>query len=211
LFGPGELALRLVPIVASLVGMVLYRQLALDILPPWPACIAVGLFAFSPVLVYYSSEAKQYAVDVTAAIVAAGVFFWLIRSPIGWGRALTWGSACAIAIWFSFEAFFVAGAATIAAAWCLYLTNRRRELVKVGAASVVWLVSLGLEYAVSLRPLHSNAALASYWHAGFAPRPLALNRTLSWLRATTDAAVHDPAVCMSAGWRSPSWWLDSPR
>ena len=52
-----------------------------------PTAFAVGMFAFSDVLAYYATEAKQYAVE---AFVASG----LIYLGIVWReRSLTWGQA----------------------------------------------------------------------------------------------------------------------
>lgn len=190
--GSSELALRLVPLVVSLLGLFLYPSLVRRFLPPWPACLAVGLFALSPALVYYASEAKQYAVDVTAAIVLAWLYCWMVERAITWRRAGTWGAVCAVVVWCSFSAPFVAGAGALSAVLVALRRGRPAEAGRVVAATSLWLASFAGVYVLTLRTLHSTKALVAYWRDGFAPKPLRLGTTLTWLGSATRTAVHDP-------------------
>ena len=71
------------------------------------ALVALALFALSDDLIYYSSEVKQYSLDVAIAVAMALATVQTIGRPItgrtGWGMALL-----AIASpWFSFPAVFI--------------------------------------------------------------------------------------------------------
>ena len=68
LFGPGEYALRLFPLLCSFASLVLFYQLAKKCLERNAIAVAIGLFAILLPLTYYSSEAKQYSSDVAVAL-----------------------------------------------------------------------------------------------------------------------------------------------
>jgi hypothetical protein len=75
LFGLSEFSIRLVPLISSLGAVFLFYSISIRSLS---SRIAIGattaLFAISPVLVYYSTEFKQYSVDVLATLF----FIWLL-------------------------------------------------------------------------------------------------------------------------------------
>src|ERR1700731_1023069 len=56
LLGSGEYALRLFPFLAGLISLLLFYQLAKRSVPTGAVPIALGLFATSAPLIYYSSE-----------------------------------------------------------------------------------------------------------------------------------------------------------
>ncbi len=70
-FGPTAWALRLVPFLASLVGVVAFAVVARRLLPSRSGVLAVALFALSPHAISYAAECKQYASD---AALAVGLF-----------------------------------------------------------------------------------------------------------------------------------------
>src|SRR5476651_2330731 len=69
LFGPSDLALRIVPLVGGLAGLALFALLSRRVLPGWTAVFATALFALSPLLIGYSAEVKQYSTDVAITIL----------------------------------------------------------------------------------------------------------------------------------------------
>ena len=68
-FGAGDLALRLVPLLAGLVSLPVFYRLARRVLSPAGTTLASALFALSPYLIYYSTEVKQYGLDLLVAMV----------------------------------------------------------------------------------------------------------------------------------------------
>src|SRR5437868_2377332 len=88
LFGNNELSLRLPVFVAATLGVVAVCFLAKRLLPVRAAAIAVGLFALSPALIYYSSELKPYGSDVGAAALLWLLGFWTVDGRLTW-RKLT--------------------------------------------------------------------------------------------------------------------------
>jgi len=98
-FGTGEYALRLVPLLAGIAAVGLFYLLAKRVLLTNALPLAVALFALSPSLIYYSSEVKQYSLDVAIALL---LILLAVEERI-WTLALIG----AIAIWFSHPAIFI--------------------------------------------------------------------------------------------------------
>ena len=136
-FGEGELALRLVPLLCGLAALPLFLLLVRRVLSPVGAVVAMALFALSDPLVYYASEVKQYESDVMVATAMA-----LAAVAIDW-RRVTWPSGVAIAIggglagWLSHPALIVL-AAVAAALLADALLERGRELRVLVALTAVW-------------------------------------------------------------------------
>ena len=68
-FGRSEWAVRLVPFLAGLAALALFRRSRDVLLPPVAVLPAVALVAFSDPLVAWTATNKQYAVDVLATVV----------------------------------------------------------------------------------------------------------------------------------------------
>jgi len=68
-FGPSEYGLRLLPLAAGLLGLVLFWRLANRALPPVAAALATGLLSVSYFPVRFSAEVKPYSFDLLAAVV----------------------------------------------------------------------------------------------------------------------------------------------
>jgi hypothetical protein len=111
--GDSELALRSPVLVIGCLSLVLFSSVARRLLPPWPAVLAVGLFAFSDRLVWHATEAKPYAVDIAVAALVAWGYVRTRQLPLRVQCAL-WVAVLPIAEWLSFPACFVAGGLMLA-------------------------------------------------------------------------------------------------
>lgn len=166
LLGNGERALRLLPLLAGCASLVLFYLLARQILRPPGLLIALALFALSPTLIYYSSEVKQYALDVFFTVL---LFYLFTRhsSPVPRNSSfIIHHSAFLLAPWFSHPAIFILAAIGLT----LLIQNRRTPLPTL-AMGVGWLVSFGILYLVSLRGLSENEFLRGYWQEYFRANP----------------------------------------
>ncbi len=169
--GSSEYALRLLPLLAGVLSVFLFYKLARKVLTGIALPIALGLFAISPSLIYYSSELKQYSCDVVLAIL---LYFLAIEgSDAKWEplQAVTFGLAGAVAIWISHPATFVL--AGIGATLCIALIAQKdwAKLLRLCPAFLMWVASLGACYAIALRKLAQDAVLLDYWKENFMPLP----------------------------------------
>jgi hypothetical protein len=177
-FGFQELALRLVPLAAGVASLAIFAQVARRLLTPPSACVAIGLFSLSDSLVYYSTEAKQYAVEV---LVAVGLLWlgsaWRGRSPSG-RQAAIGGGLGAVAILSSFTAPF--GLAAAGLGWWLHAPRSRLgRFLLVGG---LWAGAFVLCWLALFRHIRNNAYLADYWDFAFAPFPPTSGADLAWYR-----------------------------
>ncbi len=195
MFGSSDYVLRLLPFIASLASLIVFWQLARRVLSPWARPVALLLFATAPALIYYSGEAKQYGVEQFATLVIAAMMLWLFRGEITLGRAMSWGCVCALAIWFSYTGVFVVAAA--AATACLLLARRRhwRQLLYICAGGAVGAASFVAVFRIQLNQVGpDDAAVHGFWTTRhmFAPQPVRLDTTLSWLPSVLRRVAANP-------------------
>lgn len=216
-FGVNELALRLVPYLASLVALAVFPLVVRRIAGPLVAPAATFLLATSPVLTYYAAETKQYSSDTACTLVALlGTLYLLQRVP-GWRVTLGWGAVCAVLVWCSQPAILVTAACGLVL--LLRWVRQPAVLVRLGAGLVLLVGSLGAEWLVTLRQLSTNRGLVSYWEGfgGYPPAGATVVGELTWALRAGGAYVHflhyalPVVVLVLAGWglaamaRSDRW------
>jgi uncharacterized membrane protein len=217
LFGSSEMALRAVPLLAGIGSTLLFPQVARRLLPAPAVLFATALFAFTPKLVYYSSELKQYSSDVFVTLILLALVLRRAGSVSDRRSAnyLPLAIGGAIAIWFSHPAAFVlAGLGLVLFGVAFWRSDEAsiRGLIGVGMA---WIVSFALCYVVCLRELSKNQYLMNYWTEYFAPLPPRNFEQVGWyLRAITGMfegpggmIVADVSVAMPAALLFGLGWL----
>jgi hypothetical protein len=133
--------------------------------------LALALFAFNPRLIYYSSEVKQYIVDVGVTIVLL-----LIAAPLFHAsprkKDFAWlALAGIVALWFSHPALFVLAGIGLA---LLSLTLQRRDGANmrfVIIMGVIWALNISFLYLLILKDLSQNTYMKDYWQGAFLPVP----------------------------------------
>jgi uncharacterized membrane protein len=156
-FGTSEYALRLFPLLAGIASIFLFYLLAKRVVKGEALPLALALFAISPALIYYASEAKQYSSDVAIALL----LLYLAVTE----RVILLGIVGAIAIWFSHPAVFVMGGVS-----GVLLLKHSRDW-KILVACTVWVSSFLICYFVLLRTLSRDAFLMAYGQQNFMPLP----------------------------------------
>ena len=169
--GKHEFALRLFPLLAGLTSLLLFYLLLKRITSGAGLLIALALFAFNPRLIYYTSEVKQYILDVAVTIAlllfAAPVFDDSPRK-----KDFVWLTlAGLIALWFSHPSLFVLagiGLALVLTALKRHDDSRLRFVLGMG---IVWLLNMVFLYLLILKDLSQNAYMREYWQGAFVPIP----------------------------------------
>jgi hypothetical protein len=169
-FGPSEYALRLLPLLAGILAMVLFYKVMMKFADGAAVPLGLAIFAVSGPLVYFSSEVKQYSFDVLAAVLILLLAFRLaqIRS-LSWSQIFLFGSGGALAVWFSHPAvFLLAGAALV-----LVLDACRRKQIPLRLVLIfgIWFLSFLTCYFFSQLYLSgkTQAYLNEFWQEGFMP------------------------------------------
>lgn len=222
-FGNNEYSLRLVPLFAGLIALVIVHRIAIRLLSPLGAAAVIWMLALSPAAVRYSVEVKQYSSDLAIGSLITLLALRTLRPTGPDGRPPTrqgdprprdrdlmiWGLVGAVGIWCAHPAVLVLAAT---GSVLTFDRVRRRDLggsVRVVAASVPWVLAFGVAWLVSLRRLGHDSFLRSYWAAGLAPEPLRAATFGPWLGRALLHLIADPAnlalVPLAAGLVLGGW------
>jgi hypothetical protein len=168
--GGAEWTGRLVPFVASLIGLPLFWLLARRVLPGGLALCAMGLWSLSSSMVGYASEFKQYASDATIAalLLWLGVRTWQLG--LSRTRLAVLALVGAAAIWASHPTVFFLPCIGGVLLWHAKKQPAPRPVMGVVIMGLIWVASFAAEYFLQLRHITSGDGwLAHYWSFAFAP------------------------------------------
>lgn len=181
LLGYSALALRLLPLLASLLAVVAFGALARRLLDPLGAALATGVLAVSYFPVRHACEVKPYSLDLAVAVLLLLAASWL-RSPRSRTAPTLLLLLVPLATGLSYPSVFVSGAVCVA---LLPAVVRSEDARGRGLWVAFALLLAGSFAAVQLVPGRAQAAepyLRTYWAAAFPPAdPVAL---AGWLVTT---------------------------
>jgi hypothetical protein len=164
-FGPGELALRAVPLLAACALLILFLPFARELLTELEALVALGLVATSGVMIRYSSELKPYTLDALAALLLVWSALRVRRAPgerAAWARLALAGVLTPL---ISTPAVFVLAAVAVALGLELLRHDERRRLALLALIVCVGLGAAGAAYWVWYRDAAGNAYMRDFWQA----------------------------------------------
>jgi uncharacterized membrane protein len=168
LLGPSGYAFRLFPLLSALCSMPLFyivvnkltgdRRIAL---------ISVFIFSFSSMMIYYSSEVKQYATDVLCTL--ALVYFFQEATSAGNKRKWLYllGISGIISIFLSnisvilllvFTFYFI----------FIFIKNRKAEIPVLITGTILW-AFFGLYFLLFIFHHPNEARMIAYWKNDFMP------------------------------------------
>ena len=198
ILGRSEFALRLFPLLAGLASLWLFYLLLKRITSGMGLLTVFALFALNPQLIYYSSEVKQYILDV---VVTLGLLF--IAAPL-WNEGperrnfIRLGLAGLLALWFSHPALFMLAGIGLALVILCVQQRDYSSLKLVIGIGLVWLANVSLLYFITLRGLSQNTFILDYWKDAFIPIPPWSD--WGWFLAAFQNHVHFLLGLTSALW-----------
>ncbi|MDP2922509.1 MAG: hypothetical protein Q8O30_02150 [Candidatus Omnitrophota bacterium] len=170
-FGNNEYALRLFPFLCGVTSLFLFYKVAKHYIETKAIPIAIGLFAFLPPLIYYSSEVKQYSSDVMVTLFLLVTAIYIQPRKLNILRIALFGFIGATAIWFSHPAMFsLAGMGVISVLFCL-IHKEWSKLLRLLVVYLIWTSSFIILYYVSLNASVHNKAQINAFDAVFMPFP----------------------------------------
>ena len=178
--GESPKALRFVPLLAGVAALWVAWALGRAALRHGSARLClVGAVCFAPMLVYYSSELKQYGSDATFVLLALwlGAIFRAERWKSG---VVALALAGSVSLWCSHASAFVLAA--VGTVLWVELASRRqwRALAGMTVAGAIWLVNLAAVRALAARTFAHSNFLLNFWSVGFAPWPFGSWTSLGW-------------------------------
>jgi hypothetical protein len=218
-FGNNEQALRLTSLLSGLLVIALTWDVARRTLGAPAAALATVLVAFSPALIRYSNEVKQYSTDAAAVLVLLDVVVILCASRdkrLSWGRGVFFGVLIAGACAMSQVAVMVSAVVLPTVLILLWSRNRLRGIAVVGAG----LVGVCFQWATTIHYLADSQAhrLAVRWFYPPLLPMVPLGSRLHWLPGALGRLADDPfgasvplllciavGVCIVLGLRRRPW------
>jgi hypothetical protein len=162
LFGVHEPTLRLLPLACG-VGLVLLTPSTLGrLLSARATIVATLVVAFSPLLIYYSSNVKQYGVEACLTLLVLRLALRCREASYSVGTAAPLTVLGTLLPWLAAPGVFVlSGLASCALADFGRGTARARLFLLRSVP--VWAVSFVLAYLITYKPASRNPYLRHYW------------------------------------------------
>jgi uncharacterized membrane protein len=180
LFGPIELGLRVVPLLAGLATLVLFWLVAVRFISGPALAGALLLMAVSPASLWYGGNVKPYAGDVAATLLLVWLALRYMERPDDIRRALAAGLAGGVATFLSFPGVLTAGA--IAAVLSLWWSLQRPRMPVLAATIGPWLAGAAATGLIGLALIvpSTREYMVRFWADGFMPRPWWSLEALLW-------------------------------
>jgi len=166
-FGPNELALRLLPLTAGILLPWVVWRTATRLADRETGIIAASIVALSPLLLYYSNEVKPYGTD---ALVSAALAFATLRvledveDRRQW-LVLVFTGAVGLVAAFPIAFVLPAGWGALFASANVRRSPRARRMLSL--AAIVWAATLALLYVLVIRRATSDSFLTTYFSDRF--------------------------------------------
>jgi hypothetical protein len=171
LLGENEFVLRIFPFAVGIFGLGMFYLLLRRTTSGFGLLTGLALFAVGSELIYYSSEVKQYTLDVAISVTMLYLAFPLFEGRGEKRRWICLWVAGIFAFWFSHPALFVLAGIGFTLLVQALQERDRSKIGRVIMLGVTWVANLGLLYLVSLRYLTQNTFLREYWQENFIPVP----------------------------------------
>jgi hypothetical protein len=208
LFGEGDRALRLLPVLLSLATCGIAFWIGKRWLNLVGAVVLVGYCSFGQWLAHSRFEAKPYSADAFTSLLLIATAAWVLDASEAHGRyrrAIVWWSVAAVSLWLANGSIMTAPGVVLILLGVTWRSDGWRAAVKIGAWGVLWLVSFALGYKLSLQFTLGSTYLHDYWAGiqSFPPDGATITGILWWLRSRLEALGGNPGGTIL--WRT--FWL----
>jgi len=174
LLGPSDYTFRLFPFLCGIISPVFFYKIAKHYINPKVIPVALGLFAVSDRLIYYSATIKQYSSDVAIALLLYMATIWIQSRKLTIARFVLFGILGAIVIWFSHPAVFVLAGIGICLALFSFIEKDYTKISRLSITYLFWVAStasLAIFYILYHRESPSYVFLRNWWAHAFMPFP----------------------------------------
>lgn len=180
-FGYHEKALRLVPLIAGIISLLLFTKVIRHFVESWAQVLALCIFALSPALIYHSVEIKQYSMECLATVIALDLYIRYKDSTL-WKDKIYWGIFGAITLWFSFSVIFVLAGIACGISLTYLISKNWKSLFSHAVTFFIWLGSFLLNFFLFTHK-HADSDWVVYFfklYHNFMPFPPTSFEDLRW-------------------------------
>jgi hypothetical protein len=194
-FGTGELSLRLPPLLFGIGTIAAAWWAGARWLNPLSTMLLVPLVSIGEWMSHNRFEVKHYSADAFFALLLPALAVW--AAEVGdveqarrrWTR---WWIAAALAQWLAYGALLVTPACALLLAGLILRRHGMRAAIHFSIAGVVWLLSLGAHYALSLQHTHHSVHLRGYWSLDVPPASMSVLGIPGWISQRLDELASNP-------------------
>jgi hypothetical protein len=197
MIGTSDRDVRALPVLFGIGTLWAAWWMARHSMKPLAAAIFVMLCGISQWMTFYALEAKPYSADAFCALILLAFGIWAGEGtkerPVNLPRIFLWWAIASVAQWVSFAATLITpacAAALFAIAW------RRagwRAAAGVAVQGLIWLVSFGAHYTLSIGVASNDPYLRNYWAPGFPPNDGGVAGAVRWLMSQGEPLASHPA------------------
>ena len=179
-FGYSEHVLRLIPLIFSLCGGLLFYSLVSQYSLSWAVPLAMGLFATSDRLIFFSADMHPYSAEVFFAILVLWMFNRLENKGFRSRDRMYFIFATVISVWFSYTVVFVLGGIAITSLGLAIFQKQKKLFRKILITHSFWAISFLFVYGVTIYPIMQRAITYSMWEGYFIKEPLNVLSAINW-------------------------------
>jgi hypothetical protein len=169
LFGNTEYVFRFIPFIASIVSIFIFYQIIKLILQPEVRIYALSLFCFSSVLIYYSSECKQYSMDVLSVLILFRIWFYVKNQNKSSLPVVIFSIVGAILVWFSHPIIFILTSIYFIDVLSSLFQKNWIKFKKYLLIHSIWILSFILNYSIFSRKFIVSENLGKAWNNYYMP------------------------------------------
>ena len=201
--GSSEWALRLVPLMCSVLSVFLFLPLARKYVRAEAVPAALASFALAGPLIYYSAQVKSYSCDVLVAIFVLWGAAHVRDAQLGPRQAIVIGVIAAVVLWFSYSALFVVGGALVVLITFAFIEKRREKGIFLFGVACLAGISFLAGYFNEITQIRANSGLYGMWQKAFLPWSAGPAASVIWLKDATGNIFKDalgqPLAYLAAG------------
>ncbi|MBI4684358.1 MAG: glycosyltransferase family 39 protein [Nitrospirae bacterium] len=179
--GDSEYALRLIPLLVSVLSLFLFYSVAKQYIKPKAVPIALVFFAVLEPLIYYSAQVKPYTIDIASALLLFMAAIHIRSKALTFAHIITFGVLGSVVVWFSSPSVFVlAGVGTVLIVSALTLKDRKK-VIQLLLIFLFWIAGFAAHYLFYLSKLTNEYMLnAARGEECFMPFPPASFSDMRW-------------------------------
>jgi 4-amino-4-deoxy-L-arabinose transferase-like glycosyltransferase len=162
LFGYSELALRLFPLLTSIIGIILLFAILAHLLEKRYALYPLALLAGGYIFLHYATEFKQYSSDFMVSCLLIYAALRTEKKERNIGFVVFWIILGSLALWLSMPSVFILF--SIGLFWLILSIKQQdhKSLMSILFIGAMWLLQFGLYYFMILQEQISSDYLQNY-------------------------------------------------
>lgn len=171
IFGDSEYSMRFFPLIFGVVSIFIFNEITKIYLDKYSRTLALFLFSIIPTLIYYSSEAKQYSLEVLMTLLIVLQSIKVLKKGFTKQSIFLLSVYGVIAAWSTHIFILVFLGIATSLILNFFREKNKRDVIKLSIVLLIWGINFLLYYKTCLIKFANDSALYSFWGKGFINNP----------------------------------------